>query len=145
MKKNRTVYARKETLKRDWYLVDAAGKVLGRVATKLATYLRGKHKPIFSPHVDCGDFIVVINADKIKVTGDKEKQKTYFSHSGYPGGDKLISFEKLLERSPEKVVQLAVSGMLPKNRLGRQMIKKLKIYAGEKHPHLSHKIQKLEV
>ena len=145
MKKNRTVFARKEGFKRDWYVVDASGKVLGRMSTKIATYLRGKHKPIFSPQADCGDFVVVINAAKLRVTGKKGKQKLYFTHSGYPGGDKLLSFEKMMEKNPERVLRLAVAGMLPKNRLGRQVIKKLKIYAGEKHPHQAHKMQKLEV
>jgi large subunit ribosomal protein L13 len=145
MKKNRTIYANKVDFKRDWYVLDASGQVLGRMATKLATYLRGKHKPIFSPHVDCGDFIVVINAAKVRVTGKKKKQKTYFTHSGYPGGDKLLTFEKMMEKDPTKVVMHSVSGMLPKNRLGKQMIKKLKVYAGATHPHSMQKLQKLEV
>ena len=117
----------------------------GRMSTKIATYLRGKHKPIFSPQADCGEFVVVINAAKLRVTGKKREQKLYFTHSGYPGGDKLLSFEKMMEKDPERVLRLAVAGMLPKNRLGRQVIKKLKIYAGEKHPHQAHKMQKLEV
>lgn len=145
MKKNRTVFARKEGFKRDWYVVDASGKVLGRMSTKIATYLRGKHKPIFSPQADCGDFVVVINAAKLRVTGKKREQKLYFTHSGYPGGDKLLSFEKMMEKDPKKVLRLAVAGMLPKNRLSRQIIKKLKIYAGDKHPHQAQKMQKLEV
>ncbi|MDD5382168.1 MAG: 50S ribosomal protein L13, partial [Candidatus Margulisbacteria bacterium] len=134
-----------ESVKRDWYVIDAKDQILGRMATKIATYLRGKHKAIFAPHVDCGDFIVITNAEKIKVTGGKEKKKMYFSHSGYPGGDKLISYEKLMARDPAKLIRLAVSGMLPKNKLGRQIIKKLKIYTGDKHPHQAHKLQKLEV
>ena len=145
MKKNKTIFAKKEEIKRDWYLVDASEKVLGRMSTKIATYLRGKHKPIFSPQVDCGDYVVVINAAKVRVTGRKEKQKLYFTHSGYPAGDKLISFEKLMQKSPEKVIRLSVAGMLPKNRLGRQVLRKLKIYAGAKHPHQSQKLSKLEV
>ncbi len=145
MKKNKTVFAKKEELKRDWYLVDAAGNVLGRMATKIATYLRGKHKPIFSPHIDCGDFVVVINAAKVRVTGKKEKQKLYFTHSGYPAGDKLLSFEKMMEKHPGKMIELAVAGMLPKNRLGRAIIKKLKIYSGAEHPYQSQKLKKLEV
>jgi large subunit ribosomal protein L13 len=145
MKKNKTIFAKKENFKRDWYAVDASGKILGRMSTKIATYLRGKHKPIFSPQLDCGDFVVVTNAAKVRVTGKKDKQKTYFTHSGYPGGDKLITFEKMMERDPEKVVRHSVAGMLPKNRLGRQIIKKLKVYAGAEHPHRSQKIQKLEV
>jgi large subunit ribosomal protein L13 len=145
MKRNKTVFAKKESVKRDWYLLDASGKVLGRMATKLAVYLRGKHKPIFTPSVDCGDFIVVVNAAKVRLTGKKAEQKIYFTHSGYPGGAKSLTFEKMMGKSPERVVRLAVEGMLPKNRLGRQMIKKLKIYAGTEHPHKSVKLQKLEV
>lgn len=145
MKKNKTIFAKKEEMKRDWYVVDAANKVLGRMSTKIATYLRGKHKPIFSPHVDCGDYVVVINADKVRVTGKKGEQKLYFTHSGYPGGQKLLSFEKMMERSPEKVILHAVAGMLPKNRLGRQILKKLKVYEGDKHAHQAQKLNKLEV
>ena len=145
MKKNKTVYAKKETIKRDWFIADAAGQVLGRLDVKLAAWLRGKNKPIYSPHVDCGDFLVLINADKIRVTGKKSKQKIYFTHSGYPGGAKMLSFEKMMEKDPTKVISLAVSGMLPKNRLGRQMIKKLKIYVGSDHPHQAQNPQKFEV
>jgi large subunit ribosomal protein L13 len=145
MKKNKTFYARNETIKRDWYVVDAAGKVLGKIANKVAVYLRGKHKPIFTPHVDCGDRVIVINADKIRVTGKKDKQKMYFTHSGYPGGDKLISFERLMEKSPAKVLRLAVAGMLPKNSLGRKIIKKLNVYSGAEHPHPQTNLKKLEV
>ncbi|MFH1683497.1 MAG: 50S ribosomal protein L13, partial [Candidatus Margulisiibacteriota bacterium] len=130
---------------RAWYLVDVSGKVLGRASTKIATYLRGKHKAIFSPQADCGDFIIVVNAAKVRVTGKKDKQKLYFTHSGYPGGDKLFSFEKMMEKKPEEVIRHSVAGMLPKNRLGRQIIKKLKIYSGAEHPHKSQKIEKLEV
>ncbi|MBU0671557.1 MAG: 50S ribosomal protein L13 [Candidatus Margulisbacteria bacterium] len=145
MKKNKTIFTRKEDVDRNWYQVDASGKILGRLATKVATYLRGKHKPIFSPQADCGDFIVVINADKVRVTGKKSKQKIYFTHSGYSGGKKLLTLEKMMEQKSDEVVRLAVSGMLPKNRLGRQIIKKLKVYSGAEHPHQAHKIQKLEV
>lgn len=145
MKKGKTIFANREKIKRDWYLVDATGKVLGRMATKIATYLRGKHKPIFSPHVDCGDYVVVINAAKVLVTGRKEKQKLYFTHSGYPAGDKLLSFEKMMEKDPRKVIKLSVAGMLPHNRLGRRMLSKLKVYVGKEHPHQAHKLQKLEV
>lgn len=145
MKKNRTVYANKENIKRDWYLVDAAGMVLGRMSTKIATYLRGKHKAIFSPHVDCGDYVVVINAARVRLTGRKPQQKSYFTHSGYPAGDKLLDFEEIMKRDPRKAVRHAVAGMLPKNRLGRKMLGKLKIYAGDKHPHQAQKINKLEV
>ncbi|MBU1027305.1 MAG: 50S ribosomal protein L13 [Candidatus Margulisbacteria bacterium] len=145
MKKNKTKYEKKETVKRDWYLVDVSGKVLGKFAVKLATYLRGKHKAIYTPHVDCGDYIVVINADKLVVTGKKMEQKIYFTHSGYPGGKKLLSLEEMMQRKPEKVVQLAVAGMLPKSKLGRKMLTKLKVYAGSAHPHKAQKLQKLEV
>lgn len=145
MKKNKTIFAKNETVKRDWYVVDAADKILGRVATRVATYLRGKHKPIYSPQADCGDFVVVINAEKVRVSGKKSKQKTYFTHSGYPGGAKTFTFEKMMEKNPEKVVRLSIAGMLPKNRLGRKMIKKLKIYPGAEHPHQVKNIQKLEV
>jgi large subunit ribosomal protein L13 len=145
MKKNRTVYVPKEKIKREWFVIDAADQVLGRLATKVATYLRGKHKAVFSPQVDCGDFIVVINAEKVRVTGLKATQKTYFTHSGYPGGDKTISFEKLMEDRPTQAIRLAVVGMLPKNRLGRQVIGKLKIYAGSEYPQSKLKIKKLEV
>jgi large subunit ribosomal protein L13 len=145
MKKNKTKFTKNEEVKRDWYLVDAKRKVLGRLSTKVATYLRGKHKPIFSPQADCGDFVVVINADQIRVTGRKKEQKIYFTHSGYPGGQKMLSFEEMMKRSSARVVFKAVEGMLPKNRLGRKMIKKLKIYAGDKHPHQAQKLTKLEV
>jgi large subunit ribosomal protein L13 len=145
MKKNKTVFVPKEKVVRDWYVLDAAGKVLGRVATKVATVLRGKHKPIFSPQVDCGDFVVVINAAKIRVTGLKAQQKTYFTHSGYPGGDKTLTFEKLLAEQPTRVIRLAVEGMLPKNRLAEKAINKLKIYPGETFPQSKLKLKKLEV
>jgi large subunit ribosomal protein L13 len=145
MKKNRTVYAKKEEVKRDWYILDAAGQILGRMATRVATVLRGKHKPIFTPSVDCGDFVVVINADKVRISGKKAEQKIYFTHSGYPGGAKYLTFENMMERKPEEVVRQAIAGMLPKGRLGRKMIKKLKVYTGSEHPHTVHKLQKLEV
>jgi len=145
MKKNKTVYARKETVKKDWYVVDAEGKTLGRMVTKIATYLRGKHKTIYTPHVDAGDYIIVINADKVRVTGKKSEQKIYFTHSGYPGGKKMLTFDDMMARDPRKVIRLAVSGMLPKSRLGRKMITKLKVYVGGEHPHQAQKIQKLEV
>jgi large subunit ribosomal protein L13 len=122
-------------IERNWFVVDAEGKVLGRLATEIARVLRGKHKPIFTPHLDTGDFVIVINADKIELTGKKADQKTYFRHSGYMGGDKLIPFRRMLEKQPERVIELAVKGMLPKNALGRQMRDKLKVYAGAEHPH----------
>lgn len=124
---------------RKWYVIDATDQVLGRLATKIANRLRGKHKPDYTPHVDNGDFIVVINADKVKVTGRKLKQKKYYHHSGYPGGIKEISLEKLLQTKPERVIYKAVKGMLPKNRLARAQLKKLKIFAGPDHPHQAQK------
>lgn len=132
MKKSITFFANENKIKRERYVVDAAGKVLGRLASKVAVYLRGKHKAIFTPHVDCGDYVVVINAEKVKITGKKFKQKLYFTHSGFPGGDKLLSFEKMISTQPEKVVRLAIWGMLPHNRLGAKMIRKLKVFRGEK-------------
>lgn len=145
MKKNRTVFAKKEQVTRNWFVVDAEGKILGRMSSRIAVYLRGKHKPVFSPHVDCGDFIVVVNAARVKLTGKKETQKMYFSHSGYPGGDRLFSFREMIKRNPKKIIRQAVAGMLPKNRLGRQMLRKLKVYLGAEHPHKAQNPQKLEV
>jgi large subunit ribosomal protein L13 len=131
----KTFQAKKEDLARQWYLVDAEGKVLGRLATKLADILRGKNKPIFTPSVDTGDFIVVINADKVALTGKKMKDKIYYHHTGHPGGIKEINAEKLLRTKPAEVIRIAVRGMLPKNSLGRQVLRKLKIYPGPNHPH----------
>jgi large subunit ribosomal protein L13 len=130
---------------RKWYIVDAEGQTLGRLATKLATILRGKHKPTFSPAVDCGDYVVVINAEKIRVTGRRLDQKKYYRHSGYPGGLSEITLRDQLVKHPERPVQFAVKGMLPKNRLGRKMIKKLKVYAGSDHPHAAQLPEVLEV
>ena len=124
-------------IERQWHVIDAADKVLGRLATQVAGLLMGKHKPIFSRHMDTGDFVVVINAAKVRVTGNKAKQKLYYRHSGYPGGLKSISLEKMMQTHPTRVIEYAVKGMLPHNRLGAQMIKKLKVYAGEAHPHLA--------
>lgn len=118
-----------------WYLVDASGKILGRLASQLAKYLRGKHKPEYTPHVDTGDYIVVVNAADIKVTGKKRQEKIYYRHSGYPGGIKETSFDKLQAKNPVKIIEIAVKGMLPKNPLGRAMLRKLKVYAGAAHPH----------
>lgn len=120
---------------RDWYVVDAEGETLGRLATRIATVLRGKHKPTWAPHMDMGDHVIVVNADKIQLSGEKDGQKTYHRHSGYPGGIKAVPFLQLLETQPEKVVEKAVTGMLPKNKLGRAMARKLKVYAGPDHPH----------
>ncbi len=131
----KTVSMKSGSFEQDWFLVDANEKILGRFASEIASILRGKKKPIFTPHVDTGDFVVVVNAEKIKLTGKKLKDKIYYRHTGYPGGIKEISAEKLLEKKPEDLIIKAVRGMLPKNRLGRQMIKKLKVYAGPKHPH----------
>lgn len=138
-------HVRKEDVEKRWYLIDAEGKVLGRLATEVAKILRGKHKPIFSPHVDAGDFIVVVNAERIKLTGDKLKGKIYYSYSGYPGGIKGISAEKLLSTKPEELIKRAVKGMLPKNRLGRKIFKKLKVYAGPDHPHEAQQPEPLEI
>ena len=131
----KTFNAKKEEIIRDWYLVDADGKVLGRLASEIARRLRGKHKPIYTPHVDTGDFVVVVNAEKVSLTGKKMTDKIYYHHTGYPGGIKSITAGKLLEEKPERLLRAAVKGMLPKNSLGRQMLKKLKIYAGGEHPH----------
>jgi large subunit ribosomal protein L13 len=131
----KTYSAKPHEVDQSWLLVDAEGQTLGRMATVIASRLRGKHKPEYTPHIDTGDFIVVINAEKVHVTGKKATDKIYHGHSGYPGGLKSISFEKLIEKSPEKVIQRAVKGMLPRTALGRAMFKKLKVYAGSEHPH----------
>ena len=131
----KTFQAKKESVDHRWYLVNAEGKVLGRMATELANILRGKKKAIYTPHVDTGDFVVVVNANKVSLTGKKMKDKIYYHHSGHPGGIKAVSAEKLLAKKPTELIRLAVRGMLPKNSLGRQMLRKLKIYAGPKHPH----------
>ncbi|MDU7151928.1 MULTISPECIES: 50S ribosomal protein L13 [Peptoniphilus] len=127
--------AKANEVERKWYVIDAEGKVLGRLASEIASVLRGKRKPIFTPHVDCGDFVIVINADKVVLTGDKLNQKIHAYHTGYPGGRKEVVYAEMMAKRPEKVIELAVKGMLPKSRLGRQMIKKLKVYAGPEHPH----------
>ncbi|HQU71571.1 MAG TPA: 50S ribosomal protein L13 [Calditrichia bacterium] len=133
----RTDYASAEqmTANREWYVVDAADQVLGRVATEVARLLQGKHRPDFAPHQDNGDFVVVLNADKIRVTGNKADQKVYFRHSGYPGGGKSVPYRRMLSRKPEYIIEHAVRLMLPKNALGRKMFRKLKVYAGNQHPH----------
>ncbi len=132
---NKTYVTKSAEIERSWFVVDAEGQTLGRFASNVAQILRGKHKPIFSPSVDCGDYVVVINAEKIAVTGRRLEQKIYYHHSGYPGGIKSISLKDQLEKHPERVIQSAVKGMLPKNALGRKMLKKLKVYAGANHPH----------
>ncbi|HCG76594.1 MAG: 50S ribosomal protein L13 [bacterium (Candidatus Ratteibacteria) CG_4_10_14_3_um_filter_41_18] len=136
----------KEKLKmqRNWFLVDAQDKILGRIATKIATALSGKNKPSYSPWLDGGDFVVVINSEKIKVTGKKIKDKLYYKHSGYPGGLKTITFERLQKKNPETVIRLAVKGMLPKNKTQAKRMKRLKVYSGEKHPHQAQKLQLLK-
>ena len=131
----KTFSAKKSEVEEKWWLVDAQNKVLGRMASEIAQVLRGKNKPIFTPHVDTGDFVIVVNADKIRFTGKKLKDKVYYRHSGYPGGLKSITAEKLMQKDPTEVVRKAVKGMLPKNRLGRKLIMKLKVYAGGEHPH----------
>jgi large subunit ribosomal protein L13 len=131
----KTYSAKTNEVDQAWLLVDAEGQTLGRMAAEIAHRLRGKHKPEFTSHIDTGDFVVVVNCEKVKVTGNKAKDKIYHAHSGYPGGLKSISFEKLIERAPERVIQNAVKGMLSKNALGRAMFKKLKVYAGSEHPH----------
>ena len=141
----KTFSAKPETVERDWFIVDATNKTLGRMASEIAHRLRGKHKPEYTAHVDTGDYIVVINAEKVRVTGAKAKDKIYHSHSGYPGGLKSISFEKLIDKAPERVIQSAVKGMLPKNPLGRAMFKKLKVYAGGEHPHAAQQPQELNI
>jgi large subunit ribosomal protein L13 len=141
----KTYSAKTESVQRDWYIVDAEGKTLGRLAAEVATRLRGKHKPEYTPHVDTGDYIVVVNAEKVAVTGNKATQKTYYSHTGYPGGIKDITFDKLIEKAPERVIQSAVKGMLPRGPLGREMFRKLKVYAGAEHPHTAQQPQALEL
>ncbi len=141
----KTYVATPITAERTWHIVDAEGKTLGRLATQLADVLRGKRKPEYTPHIDTGDFVVVINAAKIVVTGNKRAEKRYYRHSGYPGGLKSRTFEEMMARRPEEVIRLAVKGMLPRNRLARRQITKLKIYAGPDHPHVAQKPQPLEI
>ena len=140
----RTFTPKAEDIQREWFVIDAAGLTLGRLASQISGVLRGKHKPIYAPHVDCGDFVVVINAHKIRVTGRKLDQKFYYRHSGYPSGLTAVSLRDQLDRHPDRVIRLAVRGMLPKNRLGREMIKKLKIYATPDHPHEAQMPKRLE-
>lgn len=141
----KTYSAKPESVKRDWYVVDASGKTLGRLATELANRLRGKHKPEYTPHVDTGDYIVVINADKVAVTGNKANDKMYYRHTGYPGGLKEANFATLQAEKPEMIIEKAVKGMLPRNPLGRAMYRKLKVYAGTEHPHAAQQPQQLEI
>ncbi|MBP8628540.1 MAG: 50S ribosomal protein L13 [Negativicutes bacterium] len=140
-----TFMANPATVERKWYVVDAEGKTLGRLAAEVAKVLRGKNKPTFTPHVDTGDHVIVLNADKVVLTGKKLVQKTYFRHSGYPGGTTFTTAGKMLETRPERVVEMAVKGMLPKNSLGRKMFTKLKVYAGAEHPHAAQMPEVLEI
>ncbi|MEN8169767.1 MAG: 50S ribosomal protein L13 [Pseudomonadota bacterium] len=141
----KTFSAKPETVKRDWFVVDAADKTLGLLAAEIAHRLRGKHKPEYTPHVDTGDYIVVVNAEKIRVSGNKASDKIYYNHSGFPGGLKSISFDKLIQKDAPQVLERAVKGMLPKNPLGRAMFRKLKVYAGTEHNHAAQQPQALEI
>jgi len=142
---NKTYSTKPSDIERQWFVVDAEGRTLGRLATRVATILKGKHKPIYAPHMDVGDFVVVVNAEKIHVTGRKMDQKIYYRHSGYPGGLSKITLRDQLVRHPTRAVELAVRGMLPKNRLGRKMLRKLRVYAGPEHPHAAQKPEALEI
>ena len=141
----KTTFATPQRVRRDWYVVDAAGKTLGRLASELAFRLRGKHKPEFTPHVDCGDYLIVINAEKVAVTGNKLRDKMYHRHTGYLGNLKSTNLEKLLKEQPERAIEFAVKGMLPKNILGRQMYRKLHVFAGATHPHAAQQPKPLEL
>ncbi len=141
----KTYSAKPDSVQRDWYVVDASGKTLGRLASEVARRLRGKHKPEYTPHVDTGDYIIVINAEKVRVTGRKAQDKVYHRHTGYPGGLKSTHFEKLIQERPERVIQQAVKGMLPKNPLGRAMFRKLKVYAGSEHRHAAQQPKTLDI
>jgi len=145
MTMNKTYSPKPGDIKRVWHVVDATDLPLGRLASEVATILRGKHKPTYAPHVDGGDFVIVVNAEKIAVTSNKSQSKIYYRHSGYPGGIKAETFENLRERRPEAIIERAVTGMLPKNKLGRQMARKLKVYAGPNHPHVAQGPQALEL
>ena len=141
----KTVFEKSQTVRRDWFVVDAAGKTLGRLASAIAMRLRGKHKPAYTPHVDCGDNIIVVNAGKVAVTGDKLRAKIYYHHTGAIGGIKSIALGKMLAEHPERAIEIAVKGMLPKGPLGYKMLKKLKCYAGAEHPHSAHQPKTLEI
>ena len=141
----KTYMAKKGEVERKWYIIDAKDKIVGRLATKIATILRGKHKPVFTPHVDTGDFVIVINADKIKFTGKKLEKKVYYRHTGYIGNLKATSAKEMLQKKPEEIIRLAVKGMLPKNKMRKKLLKKLRIYVGEEHPHQAQKPEKLEI
>jgi large subunit ribosomal protein L13 len=141
----KTSSAKPHEIERKWFVIDAQGQTLGRLATRVATVLRGKHKPIYTPHIDCGDYVIVVNAEKINVTGQKLDQKIYYRHSGYPGGLKQVTLRRQLQTHPERVIEAAVRGMLPKNRLGRKMFKKLKVYDGPDHPHQAQQPEPLDL
>ena len=141
----KTYSAKAETVEHDWYVVDATDKTLGRLSTEIARRLRGKHKPVYTPHVDTGDYIVLVNAEKVNVTGNKRSDKMYYRHSGYPGGMKSMNFEKLIAHDPKRVIELAVKGMMPRNPLGRKMLGKLKVYAGAEHPHAAQQPKELSI
>jgi large subunit ribosomal protein L13 len=141
----KTFVAKPESVKRDWYVVDAEGKTLGRIATEIASRLRGKHKAEYTPHVDTGDYIIVVNAEKVVVTGNKTTDKVYYAHSGFPGGLKSITFDKLQAKKPEMIIEKAVKGMLPRGPLGREMYRKLKVYAGSEHGHAAQQPQVLDI
>lgn len=140
-----TYMAKPGEVERQWYVIDAEDKTLGRLASRIAEILRGKHKPTYTPHIDTGDFVIVVNAEKVKLTGNKWKQKKYYRHSGYPGGLKETTYEKLVQKKPELIIEKAVKGMLPHNKLGRAMLKKLKVYAGPDHPHQAQQPEELEL
>jgi large subunit ribosomal protein L13 len=141
----KTFSAKPAEVRRDWFVIDATGKTLGRMATEIAMRLRGKHKPEYTPHVDTGDYIVVVNAEKVAVTGNKQNDKMYHRHTGYPGGIKSMSFDKMVQHAPERIIEIAVKGMLPKNPLGRAMYKKLKVYSGPDHNHAAQQPKVLEI
>jgi len=141
----KTYTPKADDIQRQWWIVDAEGETLGRLATEVARVLRGKHKPMYTPHLDTGDHVIVVNAEKVTLTGKKADQKSYFRHSGWMGGEKEIPFRRMIETHPERVIEQAVKGMLPKNKLGRQMKKKLRVYAGPEHPHESQKPETLEL
>lgn len=141
----KTVSANRDTVEKKWYLVDAEAEIVGRLASKVAGVLRGKHKPSYTPHVDCGDNVIIINADKVKFTGDKMREKEYFFYSGHPGGKRLVAAKDLMQRRPTYVVEKAIKGMLPKNRLGREMFRNLYVYAGNEHPHAAQQPETLKI
>ncbi len=142
---DKTYVPKQDEIERNWYITDASGKTLGRLASRIATILRGKNKPYFTPHLDTGDFVIVTNAEKIRVTGNKETQKTYERYSGYAGGRKVVPFEQVMERHPERIIESAVWGMLPHNKLGRKILTKLKVYQGEEHPHKAQQPKKIKL